>query len=71
MSAGQIRLTVDRLVLRGIRTLGIAGWHLIPASIVRNIAAVVGATRLSDADDLVRKVTLTKSAAERLEGGDR
>lgn len=47
-----------------IRTLGIAGWHLIPASIFRNLAAVLGEGNLSDADGLVRKLTLTKSPAE-------
>jgi Xaa-Pro aminopeptidase len=48
----------------GIRRLGIAGWHLIPAGIFRNIAAVLGEKSIVDADALVRKLSLRKSKAE-------
>ncbi len=48
----------------GIRRLGIAGWHLIPAAIFRNIGAVVGEESIVDVDPLVRKISLRKSEAE-------
>jgi len=48
----------------GIRQLGIAGWHLLPAAIFTNIAAVLGEKSVADADALLRKLTLRKSKAE-------
>lgn len=49
----------------GVRRLGIAGWHMFPHTVMRNIEAVLGAGSVSDADELVRRVTLRKSPAER------
>lgn len=49
---------------RGIRKLGIAGWHLIPSTIFRNIEETLGAGKVTDADQLIRKITLCKSPAE-------
>jgi Xaa-Pro aminopeptidase len=54
----------DVLGERGIKRLGIAGWHMIPNSIFKNIASATGEKNLSDADSLVRKITLRKSPAE-------
>lgn len=47
-----------------IRKLGIAGWHLIPRGIFDNISAALGDENVSDADEVVRSVTLKKSPAE-------
>lgn len=47
-----------------IKKLGVAGWHMLPHSIFKNIAAVIGERNISDADGLVRKITLKKSKAE-------
>ena len=47
-----------------IGKLGIAGWHMFPYAIMKNIADVIGQNNISDADDLIRQVTLKKSPAE-------
>jgi Xaa-Pro aminopeptidase len=47
-----------------IKKMGIAGWHLIPHSIFMNISEVLGKDGLSDADEMVSKVTIKKSPAE-------
>jgi Xaa-Pro aminopeptidase len=47
-----------------IEKLGISGWHMFPHTIIKNIENVVGAENISDADELVRSVTLKKSSAE-------
>ncbi|MFA6569073.1 MAG: Xaa-Pro peptidase family protein [Victivallales bacterium] len=47
-----------------IGRLGIAGWHMFPYSIMKNIADVIGQDNISDADSLIRQVTLKKSPAE-------
>jgi len=47
-----------------IKKLGIAGWNLIPHMIFMNMGEVLGMTNLSDADEVVRKVTIKKSPAE-------
>jgi Xaa-Pro aminopeptidase len=44
--------------------LGISGWHMFPHTIMKNIEKVIGAENISDADELVRSVTLKKSAVE-------
>ncbi|OGV34396.1 MAG: hypothetical protein A2020_04970 [Lentisphaerae bacterium GWF2_45_14] len=46
------------------KKIGIAGWQMIPQSIYKNIAAVLGEENMSDADEVVRKVTMKKSPAE-------
>jgi Xaa-Pro aminopeptidase len=47
-----------------ISTLGIAGWHMFPYAIMTNIAEVIGQKNISDADSLLRQVTLIKSRIE-------
>lgn len=47
-----------------IKDIGIAGWHLLPHTIFKNIAAVLGAENMRDADELIRKFTLKKTPAE-------
>lgn len=47
-----------------ITKLGIAGWNLIPHMIFMNMGEVLGMENLSDADELVRKLTIKKSPAE-------
>lgn len=47
-----------------IGKLGIAGWHMFPYAIMKNIADVIGQNNISDADELIRQVTLKKSPAE-------
>ena len=54
----------DLLSQYRIGKLGIAGWHMFPYSIMKNIADVIGQNNISDADELVRQVTLRKSPAE-------
>lgn len=49
---------------RGIRKLGVSGWHMLPATMLKNIEEVAGSGSVSDADPLIRKVTLTKSQSE-------
>ncbi|MCC7349921.1 MAG: aminopeptidase P family protein [Phycisphaerales bacterium] len=44
--------------------LGIAGWHMFPHAIMQSIQQVLGRENVSDADELVRQVTLIKSPAE-------
>lgn len=47
------------------KRLGIAGWHLIPHSIFENIREALGSgVEIINADEIVRAVTLKKSAAE-------
>lgn len=47
-----------------ISKLGIAGWHMFPHTIMQNIADVIGRRNISDADSLIRQVTLVKTPAE-------
>ena len=47
-----------------IRTLGIAGWHMFPYAIMKNIETAISGRNISDADQLIRQVTLKKSPAE-------
>lgn len=47
-----------------IKKLGISGWFMFPYVILENIAHVIGRENISDADELVRKVTIKKSLAE-------
>ena len=54
----------DILSQHRIGKLGIAGWHMFPYAIMKNIADVIGQNNISDADDLIRQVTLKKSPAE-------
>jgi Xaa-Pro aminopeptidase len=48
----------------GIKKLGIAGWHMFPSTVFKNIEEVLGAGNITDADLLIRKITLKKSEAE-------
>ncbi len=48
----------------GVHRLGVAGWHMLPHTLFKNIAAALGEAHITDADELVRKVTLKKSQAE-------
>ncbi len=54
----------DVLSQHRIGKLGIAGWHMFPYAIMKNIADVIGQDNISDADNLIRQVTLRKSPAE-------
>jgi Xaa-Pro aminopeptidase len=54
----------DLLSQYRIGKLGIAGWHMFPYAIMKNIADVIGQNNISDADELIRQVTLRKSPAE-------
>lgn len=54
----------DVLGRAGIKRLGVAGWHMFPASILAGIESVLGKGKVSDADALVRGVTLKKSPQE-------
>ncbi|MFA6103610.1 MAG: Xaa-Pro peptidase family protein [Victivallaceae bacterium] len=54
----------DILHQHRIGKLGIAGWHMFPYAIMKNIADVIGQDNISDADNLIRQVTLKKSPAE-------
>jgi Xaa-Pro aminopeptidase len=54
----------DILNQHRIGRLGIAGWHMFPYAIMKNIAEVIGQDNISNADELIRKVTLKKSPAE-------
>jgi Xaa-Pro aminopeptidase len=47
-----------------ISKLGVAGWHMLPHSIFKNIAAVLGADNISDADEITRKITIKKTPGE-------
>lgn len=47
-----------------IEKLGISGWHMFPHTIMRNIESVLGQENISDADGIVRQVTLVKDSAE-------
>lgn len=49
---------------RSIRKLGVSGWHMLPATMLGNIEEVLGSGNASDADQLIRKVTLIKSPDE-------
>lgn len=44
--------------------LGISGWHMFPHAIMENIHKALGPQNVTDADALVRQVTLLKSPAE-------
>jgi Xaa-Pro aminopeptidase len=54
----------DLLSQYRIGKLGIAGWHMFPYAIMKNIADVISQNNISDADELIRQVTLRKSPAE-------
>ena len=54
----------DILSQNQVSKLGIAGWHMFPYAIMKNIADVIGQSNISDADNLIRQVTLKKSPAE-------
>jgi Xaa-Pro aminopeptidase len=47
-----------------ISKIGIAGWNMFPQTIFKNISEILGVENISDADEIVRKVTLKKSPAE-------
>ncbi|MGV8092010.1 MAG: M24 family metallopeptidase [Mangrovibacterium sp.] len=47
-----------------IKKLGIAGWYMLAQTIYKNIAEVLGAENITEADELVRKITMKKSPAE-------
>ena len=47
-----------------IKKLGVTGWHMFPGTILKNIEDVLGKGNVIDADLLLRKVTLRKSAQE-------
>lgn len=47
-----------------IKNIGIAGWHLLPHTIFKNISEVTGTENIRDADELIRKLTLKKTSAE-------
>ncbi len=44
--------------------LGIAGWHMFPHTIYRNLAEAVGGATVVDADEVVRSVMIRKSGEE-------
>lgn len=46
------------------RRLGIAGWHMFPHAVMQSIRAAAGGTEIAAADEVVRQVTMTKSANE-------
>ena len=48
----------------GVRSLGVAGWHMLPHTVHAALADVLGKDCIVAADDVVRKVTLRKSPAE-------
>lgn len=48
----------------GIEKLGVSGWHMLPGTILKNIEQTLGTGNVCDADHVVRKVTLKKSAYE-------
>lgn len=54
----------DVLGRHHVGKLGIAGWHMFPYAIMTNIAEVIGQGNISDADSLLRQVTLRKSKVE-------
>ena len=48
-----------------VKQLGIAGWHMFPWSIMLEIVEALGAKeQVANADELIRKVMMKKSAAE-------
>ena len=47
-----------------IKKTGIAGWHMLPHTIFKNISEILGVENISEADEIIRKVTLKKSRAE-------
>jgi Xaa-Pro aminopeptidase len=60
------RLTDWRQLLgeRHISRLGVAGWHMLPQAIYAGLTDVLNPGAVTDADELVRRVTLKKSPAE-------
>lgn len=55
----------DIFAQNNVKKLGISGWHMFPYSIMTNIASALGGMdNIVNADELIRKVTITKSAAE-------
>lgn len=46
------------------KRLGIAGWHLIPHTIMQNLQAAIPGVEIFDADDIVRGMMQTKSENE-------
>jgi Xaa-Pro aminopeptidase len=47
-----------------ITQLGIAGWHMLPRSIFKDIAETMGDDNISNADEIIRKITIRKSPVE-------
>jgi Xaa-Pro aminopeptidase len=60
------RLTGWRELLGGlgIAKLGVAGWHMLPQAIHAGLAEALGREQVTEADELVRRITLKKSPAE-------
>lgn len=54
----------DVLSQHKIKKLGIAGWHMFPYAIMHNLEAAISKANISDADQLIRQVTLKKSPVE-------
>ncbi len=49
----------------GVKKLGISGWNLIPYTIMTDIASALGGMKnVSNADSLIRKLTIVKSLPE-------
>ena len=48
----------------GIKKIGIAGWHMLPHTISKNVSEILGVENISDADEIVRKITIKKSHVE-------
>jgi Xaa-Pro aminopeptidase len=47
-----------------VKKIGIAGWHLIPHTIYKNISEILGVENVFEADETIRKITIKKSSAE-------
>jgi len=47
-----------------IKKLGISGWHMFPYAIMHNLETAISKANISDADQLIRQVTLKKSPVE-------
>jgi len=54
----------ELLTDKKIKTLGVSGWHMFPGTILENIQKVIGRKNVSDADAILRQVTLRKSKVE-------
>ena len=47
-----------------IKKMGIAGWHMFPHTIYKNISGILGDENIINADEIIRKITLKKSPVE-------